>query len=190
MEPAETRRPTEGAAVDRRRPSPREAVAHVETNPLRRFHFNHLADGHYPIALPVSAHEEPAGRRVAITPRSRQVDVGTLQRSAGVPLRLENVIIPAHPEISCNALDRRVCNVGRDVPGAVGSARSLVATVSDLFNSLKERTLIDTPALHDDYIPRRNSRVLFAGLVHSSGRSAKNPKTMDFDSSLQPTHAI
>ncbi len=63
---------------------------------------------------------------------------------------------------------------------------SFVLTVSDLFNSLKERTVIDTPALHDDVTRRRSARILFAGLIYNFGQPAKKPKKDDlpFDTSL------
>lgn len=61
---------------------------------------------------------------------------------------------------------------------------AFILTVSDLFNSLKERTIIDTPTLHDDLTRRRSSRIVYAGFIYSFGQAAKKPKGMDFDSSL------
>jgi outer membrane receptor protein involved in Fe transport len=61
---------------------------------------------------------------------------------------------------------------------------AFVLTVSDLFNSLKERTIIDTPALYDDLTRRRSSRIVYAGFYYTFGAAAKKPKELDFDSSL------
>ncbi|MFI5355933.1 MAG: TonB-dependent receptor domain-containing protein [Opitutales bacterium] len=49
-------------------------------------------------------------------------------------------------------------------------------TVSDLFDSLKERTIIDTPILHDDLTRRRSSRVFYAGFVYGFGQTARKKK--------------
>lgn len=64
-----------------------------------------------------------------------------------------------------------------------GQNLAFVLTVSDLFNSLKERTIIDTPALHDDLVRRARSRIIYAGFIYSFGRSGKKPKGIEFDSS-------
>jgi len=58
--------------------------------------------------------------------------------------------------------------------------------VSDLFNSLKERTVIDTPVLHEDVTRRRSSRIIYAGLIFNFGKAVKKKKddTLQFDSSL------
>ena len=63
---------------------------------------------------------------------------------------------------------------------------ALVLTVSDLFNSLKERTVIDTPVLHEDVTRRRSSRIIYAGLIYNFGKAVKKKKddTLQFDSSL------
>ena len=60
---------------------------------------------------------------------------------------------------------------------------AFVLTISDLFNSLKERTLIDTPILHDEITRRRSSRIIYAGLVYNFGQPAKKKKddTLQFD---------
>jgi hypothetical protein len=52
-----------------------------------------------------------------------------------------------------------------------------------VFNSLKERTVIDTPVLHDDSTRRRSSRIVYAGFVYSFGTPAKKKKdeTLQFD---------
>ena len=53
---------------------------------------------------------------------------------------------------------------------------SVVLAVSDLFNSEKEETILDTPVLHDDFTRRRNTRYLYVGLVYSFGSKKKKGK--------------
>lgn len=63
---------------------------------------------------------------------------------------------------------------------------ALILTLSDVFNSLRERTHIDTPTLHQDITRRRSSRILYIGFVYNFGKSTKKPKKDDlqFDNSL------
>ncbi len=63
---------------------------------------------------------------------------------------------------------------------------SFVITLSDIFNSLKERTIINTPTLHDDVTRRRSSRIVYAGFVYTFGKVGKKRKddTMQFDDKL------
>ncbi|OAM89276.1 hypothetical protein AW736_13550 [Termitidicoccus mucosus] len=53
---------------------------------------------------------------------------------------------------------------------------AVIATVSDVFNSLKERTLIDTPSLRDEITRRRSSRIFYVGLVYNFGGASKRQK--------------
>ena len=58
-------------------------------------------------------------------------------------------------------------------------------SVSDVFNSLKERTFIDTPALHQEITRHRSSRIFYAGLIYNFGKPAKKAKDdLQFDNSL------
>jgi outer membrane receptor protein involved in Fe transport len=63
---------------------------------------------------------------------------------------------------------------------------SLIFTVSDVFNSLKERTIIDTPTLHDDTTRRRSSRIVYVGFIYNFGKTSKKAKDdgLKFDNSL------
>lgn len=60
---------------------------------------------------------------------------------------------------------------------------SLVAAISDLFNTQRDETKLDTPTLHDDYTRRRNSRFVYVGLIYSFGSSEKKGKAeiLDFE---------
>ena len=59
-------------------------------------------------------------------------------------------------------------------------------TVSDLFNSLKETTVIDTQLLQEHIIRRRSSRVFALGFTYHLGGPGKKPKEeqLKFDKSL------
>ena len=63
---------------------------------------------------------------------------------------------------------------------------ALILTVSDLFNSLKETTVLDTPALHETIVRRRSSRIIYLGFIYNFGRPAKKPKDeqLKFDNAL------
>lgn len=56
---------------------------------------------------------------------------------------------------------------------------SVVVTVMDLFNSMKNESVLDTPAIHDDTLSRRSSRILFLGIVHRFGSSSKGEQKED-----------
>ena len=63
---------------------------------------------------------------------------------------------------------------------------ALVLTVSDLFNSLKESNVLDTPLLHETVTRRRSARVVYLGFIYSFGAPAKKSKDdpLKFDNSL------
>ena len=63
---------------------------------------------------------------------------------------------------------------------------AFVATVSDVFNSLKDRTVIDTPILRDEITRRRSTRIFYAGFVYSFGKATKKTKddSLQFDNQL------
>jgi len=59
---------------------------------------------------------------------------------------------------------------------------ALIMTVSDVFNSLKNRTLIDTPELYEKIIRRRSARIIYAGFTYTFGNQKK--KELEFDNRL------
>ena len=63
---------------------------------------------------------------------------------------------------------------------------TFVLTVSDLFDSLRERTVIDTPVLHDILLRRRSARIVYAGLTYNFGSPAKAKKddALQYDNQL------
>jgi hypothetical protein len=63
---------------------------------------------------------------------------------------------------------------------------AFILTVSDVFHSLKDRTLIDTPALHEEITRRRSARIVYAGVIYNFGKPMKKKKddTLPFDNQL------
>ncbi len=63
---------------------------------------------------------------------------------------------------------------------------AVVLTVSDLFNSLKESSLLDTPLLKEEITRRRSSRIVYLGFSYNFGQQSKKPKdeTLKFDESI------
>ncbi len=53
---------------------------------------------------------------------------------------------------------------------------SLILTVSDVFNSLRNNSELDTPILYDKTIRRRSPRIIYAGLVFNFGKSNEKQK--------------
>jgi outer membrane receptor protein involved in Fe transport len=61
---------------------------------------------------------------------------------------------------------------------------AFILSVSDIFNSQKERSYVDTPTLHQDITRRRSSRILYAGFIYNFGKATKKSKDdMLFDNS-------
>ncbi len=96
-------------------------------------------------------------------------------------------------QLNANFSARRLTAQGYRLPASfvnlgwrhdVDKNLAFVATVSDVFNSLRDRVVIDTPTLHDVIERRRAMRVFFAGFVYTFGRPDKKSKTFEFDSSL------
>jgi outer membrane receptor protein involved in Fe transport len=63
---------------------------------------------------------------------------------------------------------------------------AVVLTVSDLFNSLKEATQLDTPWLKEDIVRRRSARIVYVGFIYNFGKPAKKSKDdgLKFDNAL------
>lgn len=59
---------------------------------------------------------------------------------------------------------------------------ALIITVSDVFNSLKNRTIVDTPELYETIIRRRSARIIYAGFTYTFGNQKK--KELEFDNKL------
>ena len=53
---------------------------------------------------------------------------------------------------------------------------AVVLTASDLFNSLKESSLLDTPLLQEEITRRRSARIIYLGFSYNFGKPSKKPK--------------
>ena len=60
---------------------------------------------------------------------------------------------------------------------------AFIITVSDVLNSLRNRTLIDTPELYEKIIRRRSARIIYAGLTYTFGNQKKK-KELEYDNKL------
>jgi outer membrane receptor protein involved in Fe transport len=63
---------------------------------------------------------------------------------------------------------------------------SFIITVSDVFNTLRNSYLIDTPELYAKSIRKRSARLIYAGLSYTFGNNGKKQKenTIKFDNQL------
>lgn len=59
---------------------------------------------------------------------------------------------------------------------------ALIVTVSDVFNTMKSRTIVDTPELYETVTRRRSSRIIYAGFTYTFGNQKK--KELEFDNKL------
>jgi hypothetical protein len=99
-------------------------------------------------------------------------------------------------QLNVNYTGRQLTAQGYKLPGFVANAGyrhefkarhlTFVVTVSDLLDSLRERTVIDTPGLYDYLLRRRSSRIIYAGFTYSFGSPAKTKKddTLQYDNQL------
>lgn len=63
---------------------------------------------------------------------------------------------------------------------------AVLLTVSDVFNSQKDGSILETPTLRREVVRRRSARVVYVGLVYNFGKPPKKPRedTMEFDDAL------
>jgi outer membrane receptor protein involved in Fe transport len=63
---------------------------------------------------------------------------------------------------------------------------AVTLTVSDLFDSLRESVLLDTPLLHEEVTRRRSARIVYVGFLYNFGQPGKKPKDdpLKFDNTL------
>jgi outer membrane receptor protein involved in Fe transport len=53
---------------------------------------------------------------------------------------------------------------------------AVALTVSDVFNSLKEASLLDTPLLKEEVTRRRSARIIYLGFTYNFGKAGKKTK--------------
>ena len=56
------------------------------------------------------------------------------------------------------------------------SKASLILTVSDIFNTLRSKYILDTPEIYRNEIRKRSARMIYFGFMYSFGNSAKKQK--------------
>jgi outer membrane receptor protein involved in Fe transport len=61
---------------------------------------------------------------------------------------------------------------------------SLVLTVSDIFNSMKYKNTLDTPALYDYSVRSRDGRIAYFGITYHFGKSQQKKDKMEYDDNL------
>lgn len=63
---------------------------------------------------------------------------------------------------------------------------SVLFTVSDAFNTLKERLIIDTPELYQEVVRKRSARIIYLGFSYTFGKQLKKSKEeqLRFDNQL------
>ncbi len=61
---------------------------------------------------------------------------------------------------------------------------AFILSVSDVFNTQRERTHIDTSILHQESIRRRSSRIINLGFTYNFGKPTKKKEDIQFDTSL------
>ena len=99
-------------------------------------------------------------------------------------------------QLNSNYTAKRLTPQGYRYPNAVANLglrhnfadkkTAVVFTLSDVFNSLRERTHIDTPVLHQEITRHRSSRIAYIGLIYNFGKPTKKPKKdeLQFDNAL------
>jgi hypothetical protein len=61
---------------------------------------------------------------------------------------------------------------------------SAFLTVSDLFNTLQNSYIIDTPALYDKTIRKRSARMIYIGFSYNFGNQKKKENVIKYDNQL------
>jgi hypothetical protein len=99
-------------------------------------------------------------------------------------------------QLNSNYTAKRLTPQGYRYPNAVANLglrhnfadkkTAVVFTLSDVFNSLRERTHIDTPVLHQEITRHRSSRIAYIGLIYNFGKPTKKSKKdeLQFDNAL------
>jgi len=59
---------------------------------------------------------------------------------------------------------------------------ALIVTVSDVFNSLRNKTVVDTPELYEKIVRRRSARIIYTGFTYTFGNQKK--KELEYDNKL------
>ncbi len=108
--------------------------------------------------------------------------------SAGINLSKSSVL-----QVTSNYVAETLTPQGKQLPAFVLNTGfkqelfknkvALIITVSDVFNSLKNRTLIDTPEIYENITRRRSARIIYAGITYTFGNQKKK-KEIEYDNRL------
>lgn len=123
---------------------------------------------------------------------SRKSDVSwTAKLGSTVRLTKETLM-----QFNTNYVSRRLTPQGSRRPSFVANVglrrdflqkkAAVVLTMSDVFNSMKESTRLDTPALQQEIVRRRSARIVYIGFIYNFGKPAKKSKDeqLKFDNSI------
>jgi outer membrane receptor protein involved in Fe transport len=107
--------------------------------------------------------------------------------SAGINLSKTTVL-----QITSNYVGKTLTPQGNQLPTFVMNTgfkqevlkhkAALILTISDVFNSLRNITVIDTPGLYEKIIRRRSARIIYVGFTYSFGNQKK--KELEYDNRL------
>jgi outer membrane receptor protein involved in Fe transport len=61
---------------------------------------------------------------------------------------------------------------------------SLIFTVSDIFNTLRQNTTLNTPDLNDYSTRQRDGRIVYLGVTYHLGKTEKKKEKMEYDDNL------
>lgn len=63
---------------------------------------------------------------------------------------------------------------------------AFIITVSDVFNSMRNKTIIDTPELYEKTVRKRSARMIYAGFSYTFGKLSKKDKdnSLKFDNQI------
>jgi outer membrane receptor protein involved in Fe transport len=99
-------------------------------------------------------------------------------------------------QFSSNYLSARLTPQGEMLPSFVMNAGfrqeflnkklAVIITISDILNSLRNNTLIDTPDLYQKIMRKRSARIIYLGLTYNFGNELKKKKenTINYDNQL------
>ncbi len=120
--------------------------------------------------------------------KSKSIITWSANLSAGINLSKSTVL-----QITSSYFAENLTPQGRQLPSFVINSGFkqeffnrklvLIATVSDIFNSLRNSTIIDTPQLYEKIIRRRSARIIYAGITYTFGNQKKK-KEIEYDNRL------
>jgi outer membrane receptor protein involved in Fe transport len=120
--------------------------------------------------------------------KNKSIITWSANLSAGINLSKSTVL-----QITSSYVAENLTPQGRQLPSFVINSGFkqeflnrklvLIATVSDIFNSLRSSTIVDTPQLYEKLIRRRSARIIYAGFTYTFGNQKKK-KEIEFDNRL------